>query len=194
MYTAIIVCDIGRFQALVGLRTTVLRQETVRVGVGTPDGTQAGGFRGHHVDAVAIISVHGGDARPDEFHHFVFHIPFLEDCADDCQRDVVRADARLRFACQINRDDARISHVIGVVKQLFNQFASAFADGHRPQRTVAGMTVRSEDHFAAAGHHLAHVLVDNCQMRRNVDAAIFFGRRQAEHMVIAVNGTADRAQ
>ena len=146
------------------------------VGIGTPDGAEAGGFRGHHVDAVTIIGIHGGDARSDELHHFVFHVAFLEDRADDRQRHVVRPDARLRLAGQMNRDDARISHVIGVVKQLLNQLAAAFADRHRPQRAVAGMTVGTEDHLAAAGHHFAHILVDNRQMRGNVGAAIFFRR------------------
>ena len=36
--------------------------------------------------------------------------------------------------------------------------------------------------------------MDDCLMRRYVDAAVLFGTGKAEHVVILIDGSADRAQ
>ena len=56
------------------------------------------------------------------------------------------------------------------------------------------MAVRTEDHLAAAGHHLAGVLMDDRQMRRHEDAAVLAGRGQAEKVVVLVDGAAHGAE
>ena len=56
------------------------------------------------------------------------------------------------------------------------------------------MGVRAKDHFAAAGKLFTHVLVDDSQMRGHKDAAVLFGSRQAETVVILVDGAAHGAQ
>ena len=56
------------------------------------------------------------------------------------------------------------------------------------------MAVGAEDHAAAAGHGLAHVLVDDGQVRGNVVAAVFLGSGEAEEVVVLVDGAADGAE
>ena len=56
------------------------------------------------------------------------------------------------------------------------------------------MGVRAEDHFAAASHRFTHILVDNAHVRRNEDAAVFLAGRQAEQMVVLIDGAAHGAQ
>ena len=169
-------------------------QEGLRLPVGAPDGAQAGGLGGHNVHAVAVIGRHGGYARSHEFHDLVLDIAVFEDRADDGQGDVLRADKGLRLSGEIHRDHARIGHVVRVPQQLLYQLAAAFADGHGAQRAVARMRVRTEDHPAAAGVHLAHVLMDHGHMRRNIDPAVFLCRGEAEHVVVLVDGAAHGAE
>ena len=104
------------------------------------------------------------------------------------------ADARLRLSCQIHRDDARIGDVIRIAKQLLDKLSAALSDGQRPQRPVARVAVRPEDHLSAARVHLAHVLVNYREMRRYENAAVFFRRGQAEYVIILVDRSADRTQ
>ena len=56
------------------------------------------------------------------------------------------------------------------------------------------MAVRAQDHSAAAGHHLPHILVDDGDVGGNVDAAVLFGCGQSEHVVVFVDGAAHGAQ
>ena len=41
--------------------------------VGLPDGGEAGGLGGHHVDADAVVGAQGGDAGADELQHLILH-------------------------------------------------------------------------------------------------------------------------
>ena len=106
----------------------------------------------------------------------------------------MRADEGSRLAVEIDSDHAGIRDVISVFEELLAQLSAAFADRHRSERAVTGVGVGSEDHPAAAGHSLAHILMHNSDVRRNVDAAVFLRGRQAEHVVILVDRAADRAQ
>ena len=56
------------------------------------------------------------------------------------------------------------------------------------------MGVRAEDHGSALRHHLSRVLVNDREMRRNVDAAVFSRRGEAEDVVVLVDRPADRAE
>ena len=85
----------------------------------------------------------------------------------------MRTDARTRFSCQIYRYDARIGDVICITKQLLHQLAAAFAYRHGTQGSVTGMAVGSEDHASAACHHFTHILVNDCDVRRYEDSAVF---------------------
>ena len=56
------------------------------------------------------------------------------------------------------------------------------------------MGVGAEDHLAAAGQPLPGVLVDDGLVGRDVDSAVFLRRREAEGVVILVDGAAHGAQ
>ena len=56
------------------------------------------------------------------------------------------------------------------------------------------MTVRADDHAAAAGHLFTHVLMDDGDVGRYEDAAVFLGCRQAEDVVVFIDGAADGAE
>ena len=106
----------------------------------------------------------------------------------------MRTDSRTGLARQVYGYDARIGDVIRIAQELLDQLAAAFADGHRPQRAVPRMAVRADDHFAAAGHLFPHVLMDDGDVRRYEDAAVFLSRRQSEYVVVFIDRAADGAQ
>ena len=191
---AVVVSQRRRIQLAIVLPSAVGLQKGLRLPVGAPDGAQAGGLGGHDIHAVAVIGRHGGYARSHEFHDLVLDIAVFEDRADDGKGDVLRADKGLRFSGEIHRDHARIGHVIGVAQQLLHQLAAAFADGHGAQCPIARMRVRTEDHPAAAGVHLAHVLMNHRHMRRNIDPTVFLCGGEAEHVVVLVDGAAHGAE
>ncbi|MPM98522.1 hypothetical protein SDC9_145710 [bioreactor metagenome] len=56
------------------------------------------------------------------------------------------------------------------------------------------MAVGTEDHAASQSQRLAHIHMDDAQVRGNVDAAVFLRGGQAEHVIVFVDGTADRAE
>ena len=56
------------------------------------------------------------------------------------------------------------------------------------------MGIGAQDHPAAAGHRFTHVLVNDCDMRGNIDSAVLFRSTEAEHVVILVDRAAHRAQ
>ena len=56
------------------------------------------------------------------------------------------------------------------------------------------MAVGTKYHSAASGHHLPHVLMNDRNMWRNIDAPVFLRRGQTEHVVILIDGPAYRAK
>ena len=191
---AVVVSDVGRIEFLVILRPAVLGQVSLRIVVGAPYRRQARRFRRHDVDAVAVIRIHRRHAGADEFHDFVLYISILKDGADDGDSDVVGADGRAGLARQVYGYDARIGDVVRIAQELLDQLAAAFADGHRTQGAVPRVAVRADDHLAAAGHLFPHVLVDDGDVRRYEDAAVFLSCRQSEYVVVFVDRAADGAQ
>ena len=194
VHAAVVIRDLGGLQRLERLRPAVDGQVILRVLVGLPDGGPAGRFRRHHVDAVAVFNRQIRHARPDKLHDLVLHIALGVNRADDGERHVLRADAVPRLAGQVDGDHARARHVVGAADKLLGQLAAALADRQRAQRAVTGVAVRTEDHAAAAGHHLAVVAVDDGHVRRHVDAAVLMRGGEREHMVVLIDGAADGTQ
>ena len=56
------------------------------------------------------------------------------------------------------------------------------------------MGVGTQDHIAAGGEGLTGILMDNRLVGRHIDAAVLLGRREAEHVVVLVDGTAHCAE
>ena len=194
VYAAVVVGDVGGVQVLEVIVAVVLEQVLARVVVGAPHARQARRLGRHDVDAVAVVGRHRGDARTDELHDLVLDVAAFVDGTDDGERDVLRADEGLRGAVEVDGDDAGVVDVVGVAEQLLVELAAAFPDGHRAKRAIARVAVGTQDHLAAAGKVLAHVLVDDGDVRRDVDAAVLFGGGKAEEVVVVVDRAADCAQ
>ena len=160
----------------------------------SPNGRKAGGLCGHNIHAVPVIGAHGSHARSHKLHYFILHIAVLKYRADDRQRNILRSHAGHRLSRQINGHNARIRHIVSVAQQLLYQLAAALAYSHGAQSAIAGVAVGTQDHLSASGHHLTHILMDYRNMRRNIDAAVFFCSRKAEHVVILIDGAAYRTQ
>ena len=193
-HTPIVVGDGSGIELAVVRLASVLGKIGARILVRAPNGGEARRLGGHDIHAVAVIGRHARHAGADELHDRVLHIAAIEHRADDCQRDVLWANAGRGSTLQIHCHHAGIGHVVGVAQQLLDQLAAALADGHRAQGAIAGVGVGAEDHLAAAGLHLAHVLVNDGDVRRDKDAAVLLCGGQAKDMIVLVDGTAHGAQ
>ena len=163
--------------------------------VGLPDGGQAGGLGGHDVDADAVIHGQVRHAGADELQDFVFH----EAVSIHVRRTGQwprRGDPRPGpgLAGEVDQHHLRGGDVIGVAQQLLDDLRAALAHAHGTQGAVTGVAVGAEDHAAAAGHHLPRVLVDDGLVGGDVVAAVLHGGRQAENVVVLVDGAAHGAQ
>ena len=187
---AVVVSQRRRVQFAIVFSSAVGFQKGLCLSIGTPDRAQAGGLGGHDIHTVAVIGRHRSHTRSDKLHDLVLHIAVFEDRADDGQGNVLRSDKGLWLSGEIYRDHAGVGHVIGVAQQLLYQLAAPFADGHGAQCPVARVRIRAEDHPAAAGMHLSHILMDHRHMRGNIDPTVFLRSGKAEHMVVLVDGTA----
>ena len=190
----VVVGDIGGLELARVVAAAVHGQKRVRVLVGGPDARQAGGLGGHDVDAVAVVGRHARDAGAHKLHDLVLDVALGKDSADDGERHIVRADAGARGTREVDGDDAGIGDVVGVAQQLLCQLATALAHGHSAQSAVAGVRVGTQDHLAAAREVLTHKGVDNGDMRRNEDAPVLLGGREAKDVVVLVDGAAHGAQ
>ena len=104
------------------------------------------------------------------------------------------ADTGVGLAGQIDGNHAGVGHVVGAADQLLGQLAAALANGHRAQRTVAGVGVRAEDHPAAAGHHFPVIAVDDRHVRRDIDAAVLVRGGQGKLVVVLIDSAAHGAE
>ena len=129
-----------------------------------------------------------------KLHNLIFHVAAVKDSADNGQGHILGTNPGSGRSCHIYGHHPGHGDVVGLVQQLFYQLRSAFAHGHGAQSAVAGVGIRAQDHLSAAGEHLSGKLMDHGLMRRNIDAAVFLGAAQSEHMVIFIDGAAHGAQ
>ena len=162
--------------------------------VGDPDGGQAGGLGGHNVHADTEVTGQLLHTGADELQNLVLHVAVGEGCGNQSDGHVLRADALLGLAVQIDHNHFGSGHVVGIFQQLLDQLAAAFTNTQTAVSAVTGVGVGTQNHLAAAGQTLTGVLVDNGLIGGNIDAAVFLSGRQAEGMVILVDGAADGAQ
>ena len=191
---AVVVSALLGMQGLVGLRTSVDGQILLDSAVGLPDGGQAGGLSGHDVDADPVIHGQVLDAGADELQDFIFHKAVLIGRAAQGNGHVVGTHALGRLAGQVDHHDLGGGNIIGVAQQLLDDLRAALAHAHGTQGTVTGVAVGAKDHAAAAGHHLAGVLVDDSLVCGDEVAAVLHGSRQTENVVILVDGAAHGAE
>ena len=106
----------------------------------------------------------------------------------------MRTDTLLRLAREIYENYLGSFYVIRVFEKLLNKLGTALANTHSAERTVTGVRVRTEYHFAAACQLLASVGMYNALVCGNIYAAVFFSRGKTEHMVILIYSSADSAK
>ena len=162
--------------------------------VGLPNGAQARCLRRHDVYADAVVHAEAFDALAHEFQHLVFRKAVFVHRAAQRDGNVVRTHAVTRGSLNMNEYDARRSDIIGAFKKLLYDLAAALAHAERAQRAVARVAVRAEDHFPAAGKHLAGVLMNYRLICRNEIAAVLHRRREPEGVIVGIYRAAHGAQ
>ena len=158
--------------------------------IGAPDGTEAAGFRGHNVDAAAVVHGQIGHAGAKELHDAVFHGALGERRANQGNGHVLGTHAGPGRTGEVDGNDPGIGDIIGLVQKLLDQLRAALADGHGAVSAVPGVGIGADDHFTAAGVHLPHVAVNDRLVGRDKLAAVLLGGAETEHVVIFVDGAA----
>ena len=194
MDNAVVISAVFGLQLLEVLGTTDVFVIGLDLFVGDPDGGQAGGLGGHNVHADTEVTGQLLDTGADELQNLVLHVTVGEGGSNQSDGHILRADALLGLAIQINHDHLGSGHVVGIFQQLLDQLAAAFTNTQTAVSAVTGVRVGTQNHLAAAGQTLTGVLVDNGLVGGNINAAVFLCGRQAEGMVILVDGAADGAQ
>ena len=181
-------------EGLIGLGPAVDGQVLLHRAVGFPDGGQAGGFGGHHVDADAVVHGQARDAGAGELQDLVLHKAVFIHGAAEGDGHVVGAHPLGGGTGEVDQHHLGGGDVIGVFQQLLDDLRAALAHPHGADGAVAGVAVGPQDHPPAAGHHLPGVLVDDRLVGGDEVAAILDGGGQAEDMVVLVDGAPYGAQ
>ena len=136
---AVVVSHLARAEFAVVLGAVVQLIVVAHLLVCRPDGTEAGRFRRHHVDAVAEIRGKFLHAGAGELKYFIFYEAIFKHSLDQRNGHVVRSHAPPGLAFEPYEHHLRSLDVPRVAQQLFGQFAAAFAHAHAAQRAVAGV-------------------------------------------------------
>ena len=181
-------------QGLIILRPAVGLEEALRHLIRLPNGGEAGGLSGHHVNAVAVVNGQIFDARAAELQHAVVHKSRLKGGLHQGDGHIVGAHALFGLSGEIHQHHLGHGYIPGVPQELLGKLRAALTYSHGAQGAVAGVGVGAQDHLAAPGQLLPGVGVDDALVGGHIDAAILFGGGQAEHMVIFVDGATHGAQ
>ena len=109
---SVIVGPIGGGLGLERLSPAQYGQVCLQGMIGGPDGGQAGGLGGHHVDAGAVVHGQVGYAGAEKFHHRVLDHSVFKGGADELQRHVLGAHTGDGRAGEVDGDDLRVRDVI----------------------------------------------------------------------------------
>ena len=160
----------------------------------SPYRRETGGLCRHYVDSVSVVGRHGWHSRSYKFHNLIFYISVFEYRTDDRQCNVLRSYPWIRFSIKVNSDYFRTVYIIGVTEQLLYKLSTTFTDRHSSKSTVSCMWIRTKDHLAASCEHFSHILVDDCNVWRNIDTTVFLGSWKSKHMVIFIDCSPDCAK
>ena len=191
---AVIVRAFFHAQRAVSVRPAVDGEIFFDLLVRLPDGAQTCRLGRHHVDTDAEIHRKMFDAGARELKHLIFDKAVFIRCTAKRDGYIVRPHTMGHLACEPYEHDLRLCNIICVLQQLFDKLGAALANAHRADRAIAGVAVGAQDHFAATGHHLARVLMNDGLIGGHVIAAIFDGRGEAEDVVVLVDRSADSAE
>ena len=168
--------------------------EPLGLAVGLPDGGQAGGLRGHHVQPVAEIHGEAGDAGARELQNAVADKAALKGGLHQGDGRVMGPHALFRCTGDMDQHHFGIGHIPGVFQKLLGKLRPALAHGHGAKGAVAGVGVGAQDHLPAACQLFPGVGVDDTLVGGDVDAAVLPGGGEAEDVVVLVDGAAYGAQ
>ncbi len=190
----VVVGCVSGLKFLIGSFPSVDFVEFLRLLIRLPDGGKAGGLSRHDVDPDPVVHGKICDAGSHELHDFVLHVPVLEDGPDDGQSDILGTHTEDRRSLEVYSHHARHIDIIGLAQELLHELRPALAHSHGAQGPVAGVGIGSQNHGSAFCKHLPGELVDDGLMRGYVDAPVLLGRREAEHVVVLIDGAANRAE
>ena len=193
-YHGVIVGDIARLQHLEVGRTLVYLVVMLHLVVGDPYRAQACGLGGHDIDAIAEVDGQVLHARAGKLEHLVLYKSALEGGFHQRDGHIVRTYALAGTSLKPHQHYLGSIDVPGVVEQLLHELAAAFTHAHVTQRAVARVAVGAQYHVAAFHHFLAGKLVDHSLVGGHIDATVLLGRRQAENVVVFVDGSAHSTQ
>ena len=159
-----------------------------------PDGAETRSFCSHYINTDAEIHREILDAGARKLKDLIFDKAVFIRCAAKRDGYIVRPHAMGHLARQPDEHNLRLCNIICVLQQLLDKLGAALANAHRADRAIAGVTVGAQDHFAAAGHHFARVLVNDGLIGGHVITAIFDGRGETEDVVVFIDRPADSAE
>ncbi len=194
LYHAVVVSRLLRCQLAITFLPAVDLVELLCLLIGLPDRGKAGSLCGHNIDTDPEILAEGGNAGTYEFHYLILYKTVGKYSADNSQSHILRTYAPHRCTGQMDGHYLRALDVISLVQQLLYQLRTTLAHSHGAQCAVAGMGIGAKNHGAGLCQHLSGELVNNCLVRRYIDAAVLLGCGETIHVVILIDGAAYGAQ
>ena len=155
----------------------------------SPDRGQTGCLCGHNVHTDTEVSGKISYAVSHELHDFIIDITIGKYGTDNGQCNILRTNALLRLTGQIYSDHARHIDIICTGKKLFYKLRTTLAHCHGTKGTVTCMGIGTKDHLTTLCQHLTGILVNDCLMRRNIDAAVFLSTGKTKHVIVLVDGS-----
>ena len=128
-------------QGLIVLLPAVGPEETAGCLVRLPDGGEAGGLRGHHINAVAVVHGQRLNTGAAELQHAVVDKAAVKGGLHQGDGHIVGADALLGLSGEVHQHHLGHGDVPGVPEKLLGKLRAALAHGHGAQGAVAGVGV-----------------------------------------------------
>ena len=168
--------------------------EFLNLFISLPDRGKACSLCSHNIHANTEVCTQSCNARSHKFHNFILNISIGKYFTDDCQCNVLWTYSRAWLTFQINGNYPWHINIIGLGKELFYQFSTAFTHSHGAKCTITCMAVRTKDHFATTCKHFSCILMNNSLMRRYIYTAVFLGTGKSKHVIIFVDCSAYRTK
>ena len=130
---AVVPRDLSGLELLEGLGTAMGLVVSLNSLIGDPDGAEAGGLGGHHIDSVTEVNRELLDARAGELKDLILDETALECGLDKGYGHIMRADTMLRFAFKPHKNDLGSVDVPSVMEKLLDKLTATFADTHAAQ-------------------------------------------------------------
>ena len=191
---SIIVRPCLRLHFAVSVTASVTYQKFFCLFISTPDTGKCCTLGCHDINSHSVFHAQIEYPVSDKLQYLILIKVILEGCRNQGKRYILRSYTRSWRSGELHSQNRRISNIISTAKQLFRYFTAAFSNSHCAKCTIAGMTVRTKDHSAAACHHLTHILMKHRPVWRDKNTAIFFRVSKAEYMIILIDRSPHRTE